>query len=171
MANPFSCKLPITMHRSPYRTIDPSRPELSQHGRAALITGSSSGIGFAIARNFARAKAAVVILTGRQAESLADAVKQLELQYPSTRFIGKQMDIANSAHVDKLWDELHAEGLVVDVLVLNAARVQRTGPTMLELGPEEVFEDFITNVKGSMHFATRFYKQPLRQKDRKLVWT
>ena len=46
-------------------------------GRCALITGGTSGIGFAIAQTFLNAGAAV-ILTGRNQEKLDSAIQKLE---------------------------------------------------------------------------------------------
>lgn len=158
-----------TVHKQPYAAIDPARPELSQKGRVVLVTGSSSGIGFAIARSFAKAQAAVVILTGRQQASLSKAVDILKLQFPNTQFIGKGIDIADSDAVGLLWDQLDAEDLVVDVLILNAARIQPKVASMLDLGYEEVVADFATNVGGNMKLTDCFYHQRKRDKAKRLV--
>ncbi|KAG8404888.1 hypothetical protein J3459_016695 [Metarhizium acridum] len=157
-----------TVHKQPYAAIDPARPELSQKGRVVLVTGSSSGIGFAIARSFAKAQAAVVILTGRQQASLSKAVDILKLQFPNTQFIGKGIDIADSDAVGLLWDQLDAEDLVVDVLILNAARIQPKVASMLDLGYEEVVADFATNVGGNMKLTDCFYHQRKRDKAKRL---
>ncbi|KAF4511145.1 hypothetical protein G6O67_002967 [Ophiocordyceps sinensis] len=160
--------LTTTLHREPYAAIDPSRPELSQRRQTVLITGSSGGTGYAIARSFAKAGAATVILTGRQERPLAEAAKALKAQYPKTTFIDKKLDIANSGAAKDLWGGFHAEGLVVDVLVLNAARAQAVNATMLELGYKEVMADFAVNVGANMEFADYFYHQKKRDASKKL---
>jgi hypothetical protein len=40
--------LPKAIHATPYAAISPSRPELSQKGRAIYVTGGSEGIGLAM---------------------------------------------------------------------------------------------------------------------------
>ncbi|KAI1196821.1 hypothetical protein F5X97DRAFT_200997 [Nemania serpens] len=159
----------VTRHHEPYPAIDPSRPELSQAGRAVLVTGSSSGIGFYIARGFAKAKAATVILTGRREETLTTAVESLASQYPETRFVGKVIDIADSQEVDRLWTDFDNEGLVIDVLVLSAARIQFDKTPLLERGHAEVLADYATNVGSSLQFVDRFYHQKKRSPGQKLV--
>ena len=158
-----------TVHSQPYAALDPSRPSLSQHKRAALVTGSSSGIGFAIARSFAKANAAVVILTGRQEKALDEAVQRLSGQFPNTKIVGKKLDISDSAAVNVLWNSLDEEELVVDVLVLNAARNQSQSGPILGLDYNEVFADYVTNVGANMQFVDRFYHQNKRDTSRQLV--
>ncbi|KAI0449729.1 NAD(P)-binding protein [Xylaria acuta] len=159
----------VTRHHEPYPAIDPSRPELSQHGRAVLVTGSSSGIGFYIARAFAKAKAATVILTSRQEGSLTAAVKSLASQYPETRFIGRVLDIADSQEVERMWKNFNDDGSVVDVLILSAARIQFDKASLLARGHAEVFADYTTNVGANLQFVDHFYHQKKRNPSKKLV--
>ncbi|KAI0393482.1 hypothetical protein F5Y17DRAFT_306167 [Xylariaceae sp. FL0594] len=166
----------ITRHHGPYPAIDPSRPELSQRGRAVLVTGSSNGIGFYIARAFAKAGASTVVLTGRHAQSLDAAVRDLASQYPDTEFLGRVLDVSDSVQVDKLWDGLGADreggkggGLVIDVLVLSAARVQFDGQRLIDRGHEEVLADLKTNVVSHLQFTHRFYHQKNRDPSKKLA--
>ncbi|KAI8630359.1 hypothetical protein F5Y19DRAFT_464180 [Xylariaceae sp. FL1651] len=142
---------------------------LSQRGRAVLVTGSSSGIGFYNARAFAKAKATTVILTGRQEKSLTEAVSNLTIQYPETTFIGRTLDIADSTAVEKLWSGFETEGLLVDVLVLNAARIQFEKVSLLERGYAEVLADYATNVGANLALVDHFYHQKARDPSKKLV--
>ncbi|GFF36567.1 serine 3-dehydrogenase [Aspergillus udagawae] len=50
-----------TLHRAPYPAIDPRRPSSSAAGKTILITGGATGIGFAVARNFALAGASTIV--------------------------------------------------------------------------------------------------------------
>ena len=63
-------------------------------GKTALITGSSSGIGRAIATRFARAGAAVVI-NGRNEAKIAGVVKEIEAL--GARAIGIRANVGNFA--------------------------------------------------------------------------
>src|SRR4051812_3096366 len=65
-------------HHSPYPTISPTRPELSQAGKTVFITGGGTGVGFAIAKGFILASAATVIINGRRADVLEAAGAKLQ---------------------------------------------------------------------------------------------
>lgn len=65
-----------TDHRKPYPAIDPSKPSLSAAGKNVLVTGGATGIGFAIAREFAIAGAASIVIVGRRADVLEEATRK-----------------------------------------------------------------------------------------------
>ncbi len=52
--------------------------DLKLRGKRALVTGSTAGIGFAIARGLARERAEVII-NGRSEEKVAEAVRIYDL--------------------------------------------------------------------------------------------
>jgi NAD(P)-dependent dehydrogenase (short-subunit alcohol dehydrogenase family) len=164
IANNFT----TVIHRQPYATISPSRPQLSQKGKVVLVTGSSGGIGFAIARAFGKANAAKVILTGRQQGTLDTAVATLTKESPDTTFISRLNDASKIASVEDLWQKLDAEGTVVDTLVLNVARVQPAG-SILDIGYKEVVADLATNANSIAAFVHLFYHQKKRDTSKKLV--
>lgn len=151
-----------TIHQKPYPTIDTSRPELNQSGKAILITGGGTGAGFAIAQAFIRASASTIIILGRRVDVLEKARTQLE-DYAknagtNTVIIAKPCDIVNAAEVDTLWEELAAQNILVDVYVANAAKFTEPTPLM-ELGLQEVWSQVETNVKSPLHFVEKFYQQ------------
>ncbi|KAJ6149675.1 hypothetical protein N7471_000874 [Penicillium samsonianum] len=155
------------VHREPYAAISPTRPQLSQKGKVVLVTGSSGGIGLAIARAFGKASAAKVILTGRHQGPLDAAVATLSKESPQTTFIARLNDASNTTSVEDLWEQFDTEGLVVDVLVLNVARVQPIG-TILEIGYKEVVADLATNANSIAAFVHLFYHQSKRDTSKKL---
>jgi NAD(P)-dependent dehydrogenase (short-subunit alcohol dehydrogenase family) len=153
-----------TIHETPYAAISPTRPELSQKGRAVLITGGGTGAGFAMARAFVRASASTVIIIGRRAGILEAAKGKLEEEAKTTATYSniriKACDVLNFQEVDKLWKELEDEVVGgVDVYVANAAKFTEPQP-MFELGVEEVWSQVETNVKSPLYFAEKFWKQP-----------
>ncbi|OBT43148.1 hypothetical protein VE00_07668 [Pseudogymnoascus sp. WSF 3629] len=160
-------KFTTVTHRETYAAISPSRPELSEKGKVVLVTGSSGGIGFAIARAFGKASAAKVILTGRRQGPLDKAIAALSKESPQTTFIARLNDASNTASVENLWTQFDAEGLVVDVLVLNVARMQHAG-SILEIGYKEVVADLATNANSIAAFAHLFYHQNKRDASKKL---
>lgn len=151
-----------TTHRDVYPAISPTRPELTQIGKTILITGGGTGIGKTTAKGFILASAATVIIVGRRAEKLKEAIQELkklvEETNAPTKIIGQTCDVAKSAEVNALWDGFAAKSIGIDVLVLNAAAFSE-GKSLFELGIGEVWYQMEVNTKGPLLFAERFYKQ------------
>ena len=92
-------------------------------GRRALITGSSAGIGLALARALGQAGAHVV-LNGRSANKLAVVSAQLRSEGLSVS--ESVFDVTDAAAVSAAVDSIEAEG-PIDILVNNAG-MQIRGP-------------------------------------------
>jgi NAD(P)-dependent dehydrogenase (short-subunit alcohol dehydrogenase family) len=89
--------------------------------RVALITGGTSGIGFAIAKAFLSA-GAYVIITGRSSERVRRCCIDLESHGSADRILGIEMD---NADVNRFQERLDlilglVEGRTIDILVNNA---------------------------------------------------
>ena len=159
-----------TIHQEPYPAIFPERHELSQAGRAVLITGGGGGVGFAIAKAFVRASATTIIIVGRRAEVLEKARSQLDILAKetgnSTKIITRTCDVTDPVDVDAFWKSLADQGIILDVYVANAAKFTEFKP-LLELGTEEVWSQVETNVKSPLYLTEKFVAQAAdRQKVR-----
>ncbi len=97
-------------------------------GRTALVTGSSRGLGLAMAEGLAEAGAALV-LNGTNAERLAAAAKTLRAAGHTVH--EACFDVTDEAQVVAAFKRFDAEGLAIDILVNNAG-VQFRRP-MVEL--------------------------------------
>ena len=64
-------------------------------GKTALVTGSTGGIGFAIARGLA-ASGATVLVNGRKADKTSAAVARLKAAAPQAQFIAAPGDVSNA---------------------------------------------------------------------------
>ena len=111
-------------------------------GRRALITGSSQGIGFALAKGLAGAGAEVV-LNGRDADKLAAAAAQIA----GARTLA--FDATDHAAVRAAVDGFEADTGPIDILINNAG-MQHRGP--LEDFPADAFERLLqTNIASVFH--------------------
>lgn len=88
-------------------------------GRRALVTGSTRGIGAAIAAGLARAGAAVV-LHGRDAARVDKARDELRAELPGSDVRGCAFDVADHGAVAAQAQRIDAELGGIDVLVNNA---------------------------------------------------
>ena len=86
-------------------------------GKNVLITGASSGIGLAMAKDFAN-RGANLILTARSEDKLMQLAKDLSGKGIKTHVFIEDISLPNSAQ--KLFNQVNEAGLKVDVLVNNA---------------------------------------------------
>jgi len=93
-------------------------PEDTLHGRVAIITGGGTGIGRALAQEYARLGAKIVIAS-RSAEHLEPAAAELRRQ--GAEVLAVPTDVREPAQVDKLCDETVKRFGAIDILVNNAA--------------------------------------------------
>lgn len=85
-------------------------------GKTALVTGSTGGIGFAIAKGLAGAGAKVLI-NGRKAEKVAGAVNRLLSQVPGAKLVAAAGDVSTAEGCAAI---IEGKG-DIDILVNNAA--------------------------------------------------
>lgn len=111
-------------------------------GRRALITGSSQGIGLALARGLASA-GAEILLNGRDAARLAAAAATI----PGARTLA--FDVTDHAATRAAVDGFEATVGPIDILVNNAG-MQHRAP--LEDFPEAAFQALLaTNIASVFH--------------------
>jgi gluconate 5-dehydrogenase len=120
----------------------PSLFDLS--GRTALITGSSRGIGFALAQGLAQAGARVII-NSRQSAAVDAAVAQLKDQGLSAE--AAPFDVADEASVEAAFARLDQQGVAIDILINNAG-IQHRQP-MLEVSLADWHRVIETNLTAA----------------------
>lgn len=149
-------------HKEPYQAISPTRPELNQNGKTVVVSGASSGIGFAIARSFVAAGSKRVIILGRRLEVIQAAATRLNEESGSKVTEGRVVDIASPEDVRRFWSDLQSEKIYVSTLVLNAAAFGNTA-TILDNGLDNTWSDFEVNVRSPLALTECFYKQTTGQ--------
>lgn len=120
----------------------------SLRNRTAVVTGASSGIGFAIAEALARAGAAVV-LVARDQGRLRAAEQQLSAQ--GLAVIAMSTDLSDRGSLLGLCGQLEDRGIEPDILV-NSAGVNLR-PRMDELSDVEVDQTIAVNLMAPFHLG------------------
>jgi gluconate 5-dehydrogenase len=128
-------------------------------GRRALITGSTRGIGLALAGGLGRAGASIV-LNGRDAAALDAAAAQLN--DAGIAAIGKPFDVTDSASVAAAVDAIEAEQGPIDILINNAGMQHRTP---LEDFPEEAWHRLMrTNLDSAFFVGQAVARHMIKRK-------
>src|SRR5881409_3449431 len=109
-------------------------------GKIALITGGTSGIGLATAKQFVN-EGAYVFITGRRAPELAAAVKEIGRNVTAV-----QGDVSNLGDLDLLFAQIRQEKGKLHIVFANAG-VAKYAPfgTITEEFYDSIFN---INVKG-----------------------
>ncbi|OLP52934.1 gluconate 5-dehydrogenase [Rhizobium rhizosphaerae] len=129
-------------------------------GKRALITGSSQGIGLALARGLAAA-GAEIILNGRNREKLEAAVQDCGAAH-SLAF-----DATEPAAVHAAIDRFEAETGAIDILVNNAG-MQHRAP--LDAFPADAFELMMrTNVSSVFHVGQAVARHMIKRGAGKII--
>ncbi|MFI9025616.1 SDR family NAD(P)-dependent oxidoreductase [Streptomyces sp. NPDC053560] len=123
--------------------------QLDLSGRTALVTGSTQGIGAAIAAGLARSGARVGI-NGRNAARVDEAVARLSDEVPGGRFVAAAADVTTEDGTARLADTLPD----VDILVNNLGVFGAQDP--LEISDAEWRRYFEVNVLAAVRL-TRTY--------------
>jgi NAD(P)-dependent dehydrogenase (short-subunit alcohol dehydrogenase family) len=124
-------------------------------GKTALITGSTKGIGRAIAEHLARAGAKVVI-SSRKADA-CEAVKK-EFDAMGLQSIAIACNVARKEELEALFAKTMEAYGRIDILVCNAATNPVYGPTAS--ASDEAFDKIMgTNIRSNWQLCNRVIPQ------------
>ncbi len=136
-------------------------------GKTAIITGSSKGIGLAIAQRLAEHGARVVI-SSRKAGPCEEAAQAINAKHGEGRAIAIPANIASKDDLQRLVDETNAAFGRIDILVCNAATNPYAGP-MAGISDEQ-FEKILQNNVISNHWLIQMVApQMLERKDGSII--
>jgi len=136
-------------------------------GKVAVITGSSRGIGKAIAERMAEAGAKVVI-SSRKPEPCAAVAAAINASHGAGSAIPVPANISSKADLQRLVDETNRQLGRIDILVCNAASNPYYGP----LGgiADEQFRKILENNVIANHWLINFaVPQMIERKDGAII--
>ena len=133
-------------------------------GKVALITGSSQGIGFALAEGLAEA-GAKIILNGRDEKKLITAKKKLQQKYEDISYLS--FDVTDYSSVERKIAQYFDQNSGIDILVNNAG-MQHRAP--LEDFPADKFELLMkTNVSSVFNVGQAVAKRMIKKGQGKII--
>jgi len=130
------------------------------NGRVAIITGSTAGIGYAIAEQLALAGASVVV-NGRTAETLEEAESGIEML--GGKVLGIQADAFNEDDIERIIKETIEYFGHLDILVNNAATVG-AGYSVDNM-PAEVWNEVLTANLTSVFYCCKHSIPHIKESD------
>jgi hypothetical protein len=135
---------------------NPSNASAVAKPQTALITGASGGIGYELAKLFARDHSNLV-LVARSRDKLAQVARELHDNFACTvKTIA--LDLSDSPAPKFLFDQLQREGIAVDVLINNAGF--GAFGEFAQMPEEEILGQLEVNITALTHL-TRLFLPPM----------
>jgi NAD(P)-dependent dehydrogenase (short-subunit alcohol dehydrogenase family) len=130
--------------------------DLKLTGKKALISGSTAGIGYAIASRFL-AEGASVILNGRTRESVNHAIAELKASHPNADVSGVAADLAKADDINRLLSEVPE----VDILINNTGIFEPKA--FADIPDEDWFRFFEINVLSGIRLSRHYFPKMLEK--------
>ena len=116
-----------------------------------VITGSTRGLGYELARQFLTSGCAVMV-SGRSRKSVVEAAARLAAEHPHSEVRGVPCDVGEYAQVEALWQEAAGAFGGVDHWINNAGIGQPMAP-IWDVEPHDMEEIVRTDLLGILHGA------------------
>ncbi|MEH1947875.1 MAG: SDR family NAD(P)-dependent oxidoreductase [Nostoc sp.] len=130
--------------------------DLKLHGKSALVSGSTAGIGLAIAFGLAQ-EGASVIVNGRSEERVAQAIAKIKDSTPDAKVSGVVADAGTASGVEKLIQEVPH----VDILINNVGIYE--AKTFFDITDKDWLNIFEVNVLSGVRLSRQYLQKQLEQ--------
>ena len=137
--------------------------------KSVFITGATYGTGYAIAERFAKEGYAVFIGSRRSEDSDAAAKSISEKYGVFSKGYCYQTTTLDEAEVRSIFDDIKAEGYLIDSLVLNAANLG-IGQVSLEVDINEFMGVYTTNIGWNFLMAREAAKHMIEKHKGSIVF-
>ncbi len=136
-------------------------------GKVAVITGSTKGIGKAIAIRMAE-QGAKVVVSSRKADACAEVTQDINAQFGAGTAISVPANISSKDQLKNLVDETNKRLGKIDVLVCNAASNPYYGP-MAGIEDDQFRKIFENNVMANHWLIGFVAPQMVERKDGSII--
>jgi NAD(P)-dependent dehydrogenase (short-subunit alcohol dehydrogenase family) len=137
--------------------------DLKLQNRIAFISGSTAGIGFAIAKRLLQ-EGASVIINGRTNESVNQAVAELKKISPGSDVSGIPADFSKVSEVNQLIGAIPE----LDILINNAGIFEPI--PFKDIPDEDWFKLFEVNVMSGVRLARHFFPKMLEKNEGRIIF-
>src|SRR3954469_22740061 len=130
--------------------------DLQLHNKTAFISGSTAGIGLAIAEALLKENATVII-NGRKQNQVDEVVKALQNAFPKGKVSGLAADFGKKEEVDALIKQLPP----IDILINNVGIFEPK--PFAEIPDEDWYQLFEVNVMSGIRLSRHVFPKLLQQ--------
>ncbi|MBD2246012.1 SDR family NAD(P)-dependent oxidoreductase [Nostoc sp. FACHB-888] len=130
--------------------------DLKLHGKSALVSGSTAGIGFATALGLAQ-EGASVIVNGRSEERVAQAIAKIKHYTPEAKISSVVADVGTASGVEQIFQEVPH----VDILINNVGIYEPK--TFFDITDKDWLNIFEVNVLSGVRLSRQYLQKQLEQ--------
>jgi NAD(P)-dependent dehydrogenase (short-subunit alcohol dehydrogenase family) len=120
--------------------------------KVVVITGSTRGIGFGLARELLRRDCGIVV-SGRKAETVGWTVAELAAVFGANCIFGQACDVTDFASVQALWDSAAKRYGRIDIWINNAG-ISHRQIDLAAIPAEDQQSVVATNILGTIYGAS-----------------
>ncbi len=131
--------------------------------KSIVITGSSTGIGLGLVREFLKKECRVAMTSYAKAE-LDEALDDVVAEFGEDHIMSYPCDVSNIDEVQGLWKAAKEKFGNIDIWINNAG-ISNSNAPLWEIGPVEMNTVINTNVVGTMYGLSVAMKGMLEQGD------